>query len=305
MISKKEFISNIIVQANRRNHHVPRILSFIVNLTKREKIIAQNEVADFYYLTICKKSAFNMIWHSINSLIEHSKFLPKKIIIVSDGSWSEREGELYFSNFNLDISFDNWEKCALFHRNKGRRSMYNWATKQIWGKKMAVILKYAEECPVLFADPDVLWFNSPFDIDILKTNKILKTSIDNSHNYDEILIDKLNLEYLYELPPVNCGVVLAKGNLFDICSKKIITSIDEEALSPGNFAEQTIFAMMVYEFGETWPEEEITACIDDILSSILIRSKYSTKLIARHYVWYMSWLFWRDLLFRPKKIKLA
>ena len=39
-----------------------------------------------------------------------------------------------------------------------------------------------------------------------------------------------------------------------------------ESKTPGKFAEQTIFAMMIYEFGETWEENQISAGIDDILS---------------------------------------
>lgn len=299
MISKKDFIASVIDKADRRNNYLPRILKFIVKL-KRTKFNISKETADFTYITICRKDAFDMVRYSLHSFYRHCDYIPKKIVIVSDGSWIEKEGISYFSKYNLNISYDTWENCAVHHRNAGRFHLYEWATKHIWGKKMASILKYSENGATLFADPDVLWFKSPFDNEILKKNCILKTSIDNSHNYDEVLIDKLKLSFLYDLPPVNCGIVLAKGNLYDISSNGIREAIEAEAQTPGKFAEQTIFALMVNEFGDKWTEDEISASIDDILSPVFVRSHYSSALIARHYVWSMRWLYWKDILFDPK-----
>lgn len=296
MISKKDFIASIITKADRRNDYLSRILKNLVKL-KRTHFNVTKETGDFVYITICRKNAFDMVRYSIHSFFTHCDYLPKKIIIVSDGSWVEKEGIDYFSKYNLNIFFDNWKNCADYQKDKGRIHLYEWATKHIWGKKMASILKYSEEEVTLFADPDVLWFKSPFNKEILQEDIKLKTSIDNSHNYDEVLIDKLSLSFLYDLPPINCGIVLAKGNLFDCSSEAIKTAIKAEAQTPGKFAEQTIFAMMVHEFGETWGESEISASIDDILSPILIKSPYSPQLIARHYVWIMRWLFWKDILF--------
>ena len=296
MISKKDFIASIITKADRRNDYLPRILKNLVKL-KRTHFNVTKETGDFVYITICRQNAFDMVRYSIHSFFTHCDYLPKKIIIVSDGSWVEKEGIDYFSKYSLNIFFDNWKNCADYQKDKGRIHLYEWATKHIWGKKMASILKYSEEGVTLFADPDVLWFKSPFNKEILQEDIKLKTSIDNSHNYDEVLIDKLSLSFLYDLPPINCGIVLAKGNLFDCSSEAIKTAIKAEAQTPGKFAEQTIFAMMVHEFGETWAESEISASIDDILLPILIKSSYSPQLIARHYVWIMRWLFWKDILF--------
>jgi hypothetical protein len=299
MISKKDFIASVMIKADRRNSYLPRILKNLVKL-KKTNFNFQKRTQDFIYLTICRKSAFDMVRYSIFSFYKHCDFLPKKIVIVSDGSWTEKDGVDYFSKYKLPISFTSWESCAEYHKNKGRIHLHGWATKHIWGKKMASILKFSEESLTLFADPDVLWFRSPFDIKSLPDNFKLKTSIDNSHNYDEVLISKMHLQYLFDLPPVNCGIVLASGNLFDCSSDRIRAAIEEEANSPGKFAEQTIFAMMIPEFGETWPETEITAGIDDILSPVLVKSKHSPELKARHYVWILNWLFWKDILFGTK-----
>jgi hypothetical protein len=296
MISKKEFIASVSTKADRRDKYLPRILKSIAKL-KKTNFAVKKKTEDFVYITICRKDAFDMVRYSIHSFYKHCDFLPKKIIIVSDGSWVEKEGSEYFSKYNLDLCFDNWRNCADYHKDNGQIHLYEWAKKHIWGKKMAAILKYSEAGATLFADPDVLWFKTPFYDEIRKSDFKLKISIDNSHNYDEVLVNKLNLSSLYNLPPINCGIVLAKGNLLECSSEAIRDAISLEAQTPGKFAEQTIFAMMIREFGETWDENQISAGIDDILSPILVRSSYSPDLIARHYVWLMRWLFWKDILF--------
>ena len=173
------------------------------------------------------------------------------------------------------------------------------------GKKMSAILMHAEDSLVLFSDPDVLWYKSPIHSKFLENDLILKISKDNSHNYDTELINKLDLHYLYNLPPINCGVILAKGNLYRDSSEIIKKSIKHESLNPGKFAEQTIFALMIKEIGQIWENEEITANIDDVLSPIFKRSSYTKELIARHYVWKLSWMFWRDIILKPKIVRLA
>ena len=45
-----------------------------------------------------------------------------------------------------------------------------------------------------FADPDVLWFKTPFDEEIRKSDFKLKISIDNSHNYDEVLSEEIEFK---------------------------------------------------------------------------------------------------------------
>jgi len=124
---------------------------------------------------------------------------------------------------------------------------------------------------------------------------LIKLSQDNSHNYDTELIKKMNADFLYQSPPVNCGIVLIKGDMFAL-SNTISQAITLESKTPGSFSEQTLLALIVKEFGEVWPEEEITTTIADILSPIFKISKYPPALKARHYVWNLKWLYWRDAI---------
>lgn len=256
---------------------------------------AGKPVKDFSLLYICNEASFSMVKASLFSFLKHSDVLPAKVVIVSDGTWKADTGKKYFSSFKVPFEFDNWEACAIFYKNKGQEKLYTWAAKQIWGKKMAAILKYAESSLVLFSDPDILWYGNPIGEQDFKKTSLLKLSLDNSHNYDTDLIAKMNADYLYKQPPINCGVVLVKGDMFAL-SKNMIPAIEHESEKPGKFSEQTVFAMMANEFGETWPDTVVTANIKDILSPLFTKSKYPASLIARHYVWRLKWLYWRDVL---------
>ncbi len=252
-------------------------------------------VKNFSLLYICNEASFPMVKASIYSFLKNSVTLPKQVVIVSDGSWPSEVGKKYFSSFKIAFVFDDWKNCASYYRDKGHQDLYTWASKQIWGKKMAAILKHAESTLVLFSDPDILWYGNPIaDADFDKAT-VLKLSVDNSHNYDTGLIEKMSASYLYQQQPVNCGVVLIKGDMFTT-SRLMAPAITHEAVQHGNFSEQTIFAMMVSEFGEVWPETVITAAIDDILSPLFKKSKYPDSLKARHYVWRLKWLYWKDVL---------
>jgi len=105
----------------------------------------------------------------------------------------------------------------------------------------------------------------------------------------------MNADFLYLLPPVNWGIELIKGYMFAL-SKNISQAITIDLKIPGSFSEQTLLAFIVQEFGEVWPEEEITTTIADILSPIFKISKYPPALKSRHYVWNLKWLYWRDVI---------
>jgi hypothetical protein len=249
----------------------------------------------FCYLTICNKESISMVRVSLYSFLKHNNKKPEKVIIISDGSWDPVKGKTFFSDFKIPFVFENWDVSADYHLKRNRNSLYNWAEKQIWGKKFSAITQYAESSLVIFSDPDVLWYKNLIPEEDFAKESILKISMDNSHNYDTELIKKMQAEYLFDLPPVNCGIVLIKGDLYKL-SAKMHEAVDLEADNPGKFSEQTIFALLISEFGQLWSSNEITAGISDIFSPLFKISNYSEELVARHYVWKLKWLYWRDFL---------
>lgn len=296
MLSQKEFIENIKPKLPIRSRYFCRLF-YCLALFKKLSIVnsRSKENKDFVLLTICNKKTFRMVKAMLYSFLKNSEMRPNKIVIVSDGTWNESAGRKYFSGLESEIVFDTWDSCAQYCRDNGLNDIYIWAKKQIWGKKMAAIVKYAHNNLVLFSDPDVLWYGCPITKTDLDADNVLKLSIDNSHNYDDELIKKMHLEYLYDYTPINCGVVLFKGDLLSR-SPLALASISKEAEIPGNFSEQTVLAILNHDFGTTWSTEEISATIRDIISPIMTTSSYPDKLIARHYLWKLKWLYWRDLI---------
>jgi hypothetical protein len=299
MISQEALYMEVKKSTSFRFGKLVKILTLFSRMVKFNKAYSGKSTGDYFYLTICNRESIFMVKVSLHSFLKHTDKLPTKVIIISDGSWDAKDGERLFADFSLPFIFESWETNANYHNKHNRPELFNWANKQIWGKKLAAILQYAESSLVLFSDPDVLWYKNIVSPEYYNKSTFLKVSIDNSHNYDDELITNMKAGHLYDLPPVNCGVLLIKGDMFQL-SRQIIPAIKKEAENPGKFSEQTIIAMMVNEFGELWTEEEVTATIDDILSPVLKRSQYSSKLIARHYLWRLKWLYWRDFLFYKK-----
>lgn len=296
MISQKTFLEKVEKNAALRDKYHRRIIFYLTKIKRfRHNLYKKKVEGDFIFLTICNLKAFPMVRASIYSFLKNSDLIPKKVVIISDGSWSVDVGINHFSDFKIQFEFETWESCAEYFRNKNEEYLYKWAEQQIWGKKMAAILKYAETTMVLFSDPDVLWYGNPVKREYLKNDFYLKLSLDNSHNYDKELIQKMDAEYLYSLPPINCGIVLIKGDMF-IKSNILSRSIEIESEKPGDFSEQTIFALMENEFGSVFSENEVSATISDILSPVWKKSRYNNQLKARHYVWNLKWILWRDFL---------
>jgi len=298
MISQNDFIKKVQKRAMQRQ----KLLSILFKITgdlfytKEIKINYQKPKGNFVFLTICNRKSFPMVKYSILSFLKNSNLHPREIVIISDGTWEKNDEKNFFSFLKIPILIEDWTKSAFYHRDKGRETLYQYACKQIWGKKFAAILRYSEQQLTLFSDPDVLWYGSPINETMHLENTYLKLSIDNSHNYDTELIKTMSADYLYDKNPINCGIVLIKGDMFSF-SKTIEIALNKESENPGNFSEQTIFALLSSEFGElVWTKNEINAEIDDILSPVLKKSNYSNALIARHYLWSLKWLYWRDVL---------
>lgn len=295
---------------NLMSHFVVTISEFLNRIllipfryfVERHAITKQSKTAvNYTYLTITNKSGLRMLRYSLASILQSAETIPKKVVIVSDGSWENWEANSYFDFWPGEIEFESWEVSANYHLEKERHSLYIYASKQIWGKKLSAILKYAEIGHTIYSDTDVLWFKSPFSGINTKEETGLRLTIDNSYNYDLNLLAGLDREDMLNKPPLNCGIVYAKGDFF---KKSVLLqkAIDLESLSPGPFSEQTILALLTDEFGTTWDFESVTSKIDDgIFPIIPDYKKQYNHFIARHYVWAMKWLFWRDFLYLRKK----
>lgn len=295
MITQEKFIKSIESKVWIRRKIIEKMFRLFSLFKKDKKIDRTKKKSNFVYITICNRKSLKICQKSIHSFLINSNIHPKKIVIISDGSWETENAKKYFKKYNDLIFFDNWENNAVYFKEKSEYELYEWSLKQIWGKKLVSILRYSEEDIVLFSDPDVLWFGSPLKESDLEIENLLKISLDNSHNYDTNLIKKLNLEYLYNEPPINCGILITKGN-YVLKDQTAREAISIESQNPGKFSEQTVLAILSHKMGSTWDENQIISSISDVVSPILKISKYDNKVIARHYLWALKWLFWRDYI---------
>ena len=302
MISQKEFINETLPKVGFRHKVLRRLYCGIAKMklfmVRTIKIKKNQSHRDFIFLMIFNKKNFIYAKATIYSFLKNSKDLPKKIILVSDGTWTKEEGERYFQCYNnFNIIYESYQESIVFFKSKGEDKLVRWAQKHIWGKKYATILRYSYNDLVLFSDPDVLWYKSPFSDSDFSTNEVLKLSVDNSHNYDEKLIKYLNIDNLYEEVPINCGIVMMKGKFEAFHKLPLVEqAIEYEAKNAGPFAEQTIFAIEYLNYRSTWSSNEISSSISDMLQPFFQLNKYPSNFIARHYLFVLKWIYWKDFL---------
>lgn len=302
MISQKEFIAETLPKMNFRH----KILRRIYEYASRIKILLlpplhikeSQSVKDFVFLMIFNKKNFIYAKATLYSFLKNSEDLPKNIILTSDGSWTLEDGKQYFSFLEkYNVTYESYQDSIKYFKEKQENELALWAHKHIWGKKYAAIARHAEQNLVLFSDPDVLWYKSPFKNSDFTINEILKLSIDNSHNYDNELLKKLKTNILYDEIPINCGIVLMKGKSESFhCITGIKEALTYESETAGPFAEQTIFAIEYLKYKKVWPETEISASISDMLQPYFKFNKYPPTFIARHYLFVLKWIYWKDFL---------
>lgn len=250
------------------------------------------EKRDYTYLTISKKRGLDMVAASLYSLYKNSKYLPSKVVIVSDGSWEPVYGVRYFAKRGLSVECIKWDVCADYYKGN-IPDLQIWASKHIWGKKMAAILYVSEKYNTLFSDPDVLWYGTPLRDDEWD-NTPVKVSIDCCHSYDKKYITSSSSFELNETEePVNCGVVYICGGS-SLLSKQAHECISYEALHCGDFAEQTVFAIMDQQYNNRWSASEVISSIDDVVNPFFSKPILFDNTVARHYLWRLKWIYWTE-----------
>lgn len=249
--------------------------------------------AKYAYMTICRKKDLDMVLASVYSLYLHGSEVPKKIILVSDGSWNPEEGVAWFNRYRLPIECLPWQTCAQYYEDSCP-ALSQWAAKHIWGKKMAAIAYCSEFQPVLFCDPDVLWFRAPVFTSGAHQCPF-KISVDNSISYDRDALHAMAAERLSERrEPVNCGVVYMSGGLA-LLGETARRLVEYEAEHCGPFAEQTVFAAMDEQYDCRWSRDEVRSDIEAALTPLRGTTEITHVLMARHYLWLLKPLYWRDL----------
>ena len=244
-------------------------------------------------VTMTGRDHLLMLEQTLFTIAVHWKLIPN-VVAVSDGSLSLSQIQEKLSWWPAGLDVMEWQELRDFHKEKGRFELAEYAEKHIFGRKLCVTLAMAEKTRVLWCDCDILFFS---DFSALIDTRphdgpLLHTAEDGIYSYDERLM-KGKLEHLYSRPPVNAGLVLCEGNLYDSCALRGL--INDGMLHCMDFTEQTIIAEAAFQVGSiAWNIEMIRMFDDDELT---IRPTYLGKnWVARHYVFPIRHLFWHDAL---------
>jgi hypothetical protein len=219
-----------------------------------------------------------------------------RLTLVSDGTPKEvLEAALRFWPFPYEIK--SWEDCAAWHRSKGRQAIIDFARVNPYARKMLSVLALAESRPVFYCDTDVLWFAEPrLPAPAPGNGCVMRISRDNMHCYHPPAIRYLDRQDLMDKPAINCGIVYLSGSVYDNYPgfeqlMQFMRIFNEP------FSEQTTFALLADQLGDTWSEEEIILSTADIHWPLIPRYLFSGTQLARHHVATKHSWFWRDALF--------
>lgn len=237
----------------------------------------------------CGKNGMEYLNSSLLSVYKNWTTLPD-ITIITDGtptSFIEERLIVWPSK----VSIDTWDTCANYYKSKGNHQLYNYAQNEIWGKKLVSVLYCAEKSPILYSDTDVLWFSDLKIEDLIKPS--IKMSQDIEHCYSENMLKELEETELLGNKPLNAGVIYLDGD-FSIFKKweKLCDYLMNKA---DNRTEQTSFAVLTNNFGDSFRVNEILVQVNDLNTIIPTKINYQ-DICARHYVNTKAWLFWRDFL---------
>jgi lipopolysaccharide biosynthesis glycosyltransferase len=194
-----------------------------------------------------------------------------------------------------ELAIEEWKATEDYHEKKNRGALTSYGNSHPFGKKLAIILRYAEQGPVIWADSDILFFNDfTAFIPRHKTGFACGGSADFTTAYHDAVIE-ITGNNLSERYNFNAGLLYVCGqNIYeDFNLKHIIESIHP---SYDFLSEQTIFAHLASKsMGILWPLQLIKSFHTDAQE---IQAMPVEDVIARHYTSNVRHLFWRDAFFR-------
>lgn len=265
----------------------------LVGLLPISRVSSKPE-SELTFLTMCGEQYLELLQQCLFSLYSSWSSLPK-LRIVSDGTITISKLKRALNWWPGQKSFSSWEESIVYHQQRGREFLVQFALSNIMGKKLAVILESGEIRPTLWCDSDILWFKELLSLPTFSQNNaspILKIAEDYQPSYERRLLD-YGLTHLNKQPYMNAGLMYISGNLIESCNLQPLLKLAAE--KPSNNSEQTIFAAAAYQLGShLWYREEIGCSEEDRLS--LIPNYAGRQWVARHYVGPVRHLFWRDAL---------
>jgi hypothetical protein len=265
-----------------------------LNLYKYLKLSKlREEIPSFKLVFFCGKYGISYLNASLFSVHKSWKALPE-VLVISDGTpVSDLAKNIIKWPMRLDII--DWTLCADYFREKSNIDLFDYANKELWGKKLVAVLYCSEHFPTLYSDSDILWFSALKNIEN-STFPILKMGQDIDYCFSNEMLKDLNEEKCLLNKPLNAGLIYAYGDFSSHPKWKEICSYLSK--KPDNRTEQTTFAILNNYFNPDifWSFEEVLIKLDDTYSLKSTIKQYH-QIMARHYVNVKSTTFWRDSIY--------
>ncbi|MES1181807.1 MAG: hypothetical protein ABUL44_03340, partial [Flavobacterium sp.] len=165
-------------------------------------------VSPFKLVFFCGKTGTEYLNASLASVYKSWDTIPE-VIITTDGTAPEVIRQKLIK-WPKKVEILTWDFCASSLKENGRGDLYEYAAKDVWGKKLVGICYCAQQFPILYSDTDILWFKSPV-LETLNGKTLVKMCVDVDHNYSQPLLEALNQTHMLTLPPLNAGLIYAGG----------------------------------------------------------------------------------------------
>jgi hypothetical protein len=222
---------------------------------------------------------------SLRSFLRHVG-IPNLFTIMSDGSYTEESIKLLRRVHPcVDVQL-----LTKFQRDDLPKSVYEYASQQAMGKKLAALMSIPIEEATLYTDSDILFFQGASDL------AELAVASDDVHTYylpdcKSSLDQRLIYEDIEQQNPINAGFILFKKALDWDVSVQRLASLNEP---PNYFSEQTIVNLTIkLNKGNSLSKEKYIMNVDD---QFMYPDKFVTKQIAmRHYVSDIRHKFWQSV----------
>ena len=212
--------------------------------------------------------------------------IPEAFIIMSDGSYTNESIQLLKKVHPcVDVQL-----LTKFQRDDLPSSVYEYASQQAMGKKLAALMSIPIDGATLYTDSDILFFKGASDLADLASAKDTNTYYlpDCKNSLDSRLI----YEDLEKQDPINAGFILFKKSLDWSNPVERLGKLTE---APNYFSEQTIVNLTIKRnHGIALPKDKYIMNVDD---QFIYPDQFATKQIAmRHYVSDIRHKFWINVI---------
>ncbi|ELS30846.1 MULTISPECIES: hypothetical protein [Pseudanabaena] len=213
--------------------------------------------------------------------------IPELFTVMSDGSYTEESIKLLRRIHPcVDVQL-----LTKFQREDLPQSVYEYASQQAMGKKLAALMSIPIDGATLYTDSDILFFQGASNLAELATSESSATYYlpDCKNSLDKRLI----YEDIEQQEPINAGFILFKKALDWHEPVQRLAKLQE---LPNYFSEQTIVNLTIKSNrGQALDRDKYVMNVDD---QFVYPDRFVTKQTAmRHYVSDIRHKFWQSVFF--------